>query len=173
MASQAFMTEYFACSVALVVGTRLISPYASVAPLLDFEIPQDPCACLPTEKAFRSETLTLCADVCRVESVEEHSYQILLNFKFYKRDSIFTSHIDDRMSDRKQEHLKITGQRGAHPLVSVSEAPSLVENINFNTFSATYSGGRAAASGTKFYKRDMASLHHTSTTRSAIVKKNI
>eukprot|EP00965_Chrysotila_dentata_P212876 6187301-Pleurochrysis_carterae.AAC.2 len=52
------------------------------------------------------------------------------------RDTIFPSHIDDKMNDREsQEPLKTTDRSYAHLLVSVSEAPSPVANINFNTFS--------------------------------------
>eukprot|EP00965_Chrysotila_dentata_P249293 6208830-Pleurochrysis_carterae.AAC.1 len=49
--------------------------------------------------------------------------------------------MDDKISDRERDQRKTKGQRDAHLLVSVSEAPSRMENSNYTS---TPTSGRGA-----------------------------
>eukprot|EP00965_Chrysotila_dentata_P248446 6208328-Pleurochrysis_carterae.AAC.2 len=51
--------------------------------------------------------------------------------------------MDDKINDQKQDQRKTTGQRDAHLLVSVLEAPSRMENSNLT--STPTSGWRRGA----------------------------
>eukprot|EP00965_Chrysotila_dentata_P073900 2440848-Pleurochrysis_carterae.AAC.1 len=62
--------------------------------------------------------------------------------------------MDDKTNEREQDHQSTTDRRDAHLLVSVSEAPSRMENFNITSTPTSGKGALAVNSPSGLVKAD-------------------